>query len=67
MEMIVKMIALGFVLHKEAYLRNPWNQLDFTVVSLAWLPIFVPNMSGGVFSAAPFVRPRCVTSSGWRS
>ena len=31
-EMILKIIARGFVLHSYAYLRNPWNCLDFTVV-----------------------------------
>ena len=34
-EMIVKVIALGFVMHKYAYLRDGWNVLDFTVVVLS--------------------------------
>lgn len=31
-EMILKVLARGFVLHKHAYLRDPWNRLDFIVV-----------------------------------
>ena len=52
LEMVFKVVAFGFVSHREAYLRDPWNQLDFVVVSSAWMPILVPNMSGSTFSAA---------------
>lgn len=31
-EMLLKWVALGFVLHPRAYLRNAWNVLDFVVV-----------------------------------
>ena len=34
MEMMLKILAMGFVLHRYAYLRDPWNRLDFTVVVL---------------------------------
>ena len=34
LEMIVKIVASGFVFHKHAYLRDPWNILDFVVVIL---------------------------------
>jgi hypothetical protein len=34
MEMILKIIGKGFCLHKFAYLRDPWNWLDFVVVIL---------------------------------
>eukprot|EP00961_Rhodomonas_salina_P268532 3628927-Rhodomonas_salina.7 len=32
LEMIVKIVARGFFLHKHAYLRDGWNWLDFVVV-----------------------------------
>ena len=35
-ELGTKVLAYGFVLHKEAYLHDPWCQLDFVVVTLAW-------------------------------
>ena len=31
-EATLKIVALGFVLHKGAYLRNVWNIMDFIVV-----------------------------------
>ena len=40
-EMFCKILAYGVVLHDEAYLRDTWCQLDFVVVTLAWIPILV--------------------------
>ncbi len=31
-EALFKIVALGFVLHKGAYLRSMWNIMDFIVV-----------------------------------
>ena len=31
-EFIIKVIAMGFIVHKNSYLRDPWNWLDFVVV-----------------------------------
>ena len=31
-EALLKIVALGFILHKGAYLRNVWNIMDFIVV-----------------------------------
>ena len=31
-EAVLKIIAYGFVLHPDAYLRNFWNVLDFSIV-----------------------------------
>ena len=36
-EMIVKVVALGFLLHRSAYLRDSWNILDFAIVLVAIL------------------------------
>jgi len=38
-EMVVKIIALGFLFHKGAYLRDSWNILDFLIVIISWLSI----------------------------
>ena len=38
-------VAYGFAMHQGAYLLDPWCQLDFVVVCLAWLPILFPSMS----------------------
>ncbi|PIO53159.1 hypothetical protein TELCIR_25518, partial [Teladorsagia circumcincta] len=31
-ECILKVVALGFICHPGAYLRNAWNILDFIIV-----------------------------------
>ena len=31
-EMCTKILALGFILHKNSYMRNLWNIMDFVVV-----------------------------------
>jgi hypothetical protein len=40
-EMLSKMLAYGLAGHEGAYLRDPWCQLDFVIVTLAWAPILV--------------------------
>ena len=47
-ELTMKVVAYGFVMHKHSYLRDPWCQLDFVVVSLAWLPILFPEAFGNM-------------------
>ena len=53
-ELVMKIVAYGFVMHKHSYLRDAWCQLDFVVVSLAWLPILFPQF--GNLSAVRSVR-----------
>jgi hypothetical protein len=31
-EAAIRITALGFVIHKKSYLRDPWNLIDFFVV-----------------------------------
>lgn len=44
-EMFFKMVAYGLVLHKDSYLRNPWNILDFVVVFLSVLSILLGSLT----------------------
>lgn len=44
-EMFSKILAYGFAFHRQAYLQDPWCQLDFVVVTLAWIPIIVRSMN----------------------
>ncbi|CAG5088602.1 Oidioi.mRNA.OKI2018_I69.PAR.g11897.t1.cds [Oikopleura dioica] len=39
-EMVVKIMALGFCLHKNSYLTNGWNIMDFVVVSTGILDMY---------------------------
>lgn len=36
MEMTLKILGKGFCKHRFAYLRDPWNWMDFVVVILGW-------------------------------
>lgn len=40
-EATLKILALGFVLHRGAYLRNIWNMMDFVVVVTGYVTMFV--------------------------
>uniref|UniRef100_A0A8C3D2B4 Voltage-dependent L-type calcium channel subunit alpha n=1 Tax=Cairina moschata TaxID=8855 RepID=A0A8C3D2B4_CAIMO len=52
-EAMLKIIAYGFLFHTDAYLRNGWNVLDFSIVSLGQFmvlsqgPRFLGGSSGG--------------------
>ncbi|PFX33508.1 Voltage-dependent calcium channel type A subunit alpha-1 [Stylophora pistillata] len=47
-EAATKIIASGFLLHKDAYLRNGWNILDFVVVVVGLVGMISdPEISGG--------------------
>ena len=47
-EAILKIISMGFILHKNSYLRDAWNWLDFVVVITSLLSVIpgVGNLSG---------------------
>mgnify|MGYP006140983219 CR=1 FL=1 len=58
LEMTTKICAYGFICHREAYLHDAWCQLDFVVVTLAWLPILFPQMGNySVLRAFRALRP----------
>lgn len=46
--MVIKSIAKGFILNKYTYLRNPWNWLDFVVITSGYATIGmeVGNLAG---------------------
>jgi len=44
LEALIKIIAMGFILHPQAYLRDGWNVIDFFVVTTGLLEI-LPNSS----------------------
>lgn len=39
-ECIMKIIALGFMMHQGSYLRNGWNLLDFFIVVIGYVFFF---------------------------
>ena len=53
-ELLCKILAYGFLMHEGSYLRDAWCQLDFVVVTLAWIPILIPSF--GNYSVIRSVR-----------
>ena len=49
-----QVLAYGFLMHEHSYLRDAWCQLDFVVVTLAWIPILFPSF--GNYSVIRSVR-----------
>ena len=43
-EMAIKMCAQGLILHKNAYLRQGWNWLDFIVVVIGFLDMYTSGL-----------------------
>ena len=57
-ELCFKMLAYGVAFHEHSYLRDSWCQLDFLVVTLAWIPIIVPSFGNySVLRAFRALRP----------
>uniref|UniRef100_A0A8D0E689 Voltage-dependent L-type calcium channel subunit alpha n=1 Tax=Salvator merianae TaxID=96440 RepID=A0A8D0E689_SALMN len=44
-EAMMKIIAYGFLFHADAYLRNGWNVLDFTIVFLGVFTVIMEKIS----------------------
>ncbi|XP_025029510.1 voltage-dependent L-type calcium channel subunit alpha-1S [Python bivittatus] len=44
-EAMLKIIAYGFLFHADAYLRNGWNVLDFTIVFLGVFTVILERIS----------------------
>ncbi|XP_077337609.1 voltage-dependent L-type calcium channel subunit alpha-1S isoform X2 [Lithobates pipiens] len=44
-ESFLKIVAYGFILHTDAYLRNGWNILDFTIVSVGVFSVVLEQIS----------------------
>lgn len=40
----MKIIAYGFMMHPGAYLRNGWNLLDFTIVVIGYVVLFLNDI-----------------------
>lgn len=39
-EMIFKILGLGFIFGPDSYLRDSWNILDFVIVMIGWITIW---------------------------
>eukprot|EP00698_Gefionella_okellyi_P022939 TRINITY_DN7700_c0_g1_i1.p1 TRINITY_DN7700_c0_g1~~TRINITY_DN7700_c0_g1_i1.p1 ORF type:complete len:2097 (+),score=441.12 TRINITY_DN7700_c0_g1_i1:85-6375(+) len=57
LEFVVNVIAEGFVLHRSAYLRNPWNVLDFICLVFTIADVSLPDLNFAFFRATRTLRP----------
>jgi len=58
-EMVLKILGMGFVLEKKSYLRDYWNIMDFIIVVTAYVPIVFSSSSVNLqaFRALRVLRP----------
>lgn len=69
LEALTKCVARGFILKKFTFLRDPWNWLDFIVITLAYvlnsshhhavnsLVWSVTSLSSSIWAMSPFCEP----------
>lgn len=62
-EALLKIIAMGLYDHKNAYLKDGWNVMDFVVVVMSWIDMIATAFSDSnlaafkVFRAMRVIRP----------
>jgi len=56
-ECFLKVVAMGFIMHKKSYLRNAWNVLDFLVVLSAVLDTFKVSNGFSSIRSLRAIRP----------
>ena len=56
-EMLLKIVAMGFFMRPFSYLRDPWNFLDFTVISLGWISNALSNSNISSIRVIRLLRP----------
>jgi hypothetical protein len=44
-ELVLKVIAMGFILHSHSYMRDGWNVLDFVIVAFSIVSLVVESNS----------------------
>jgi hypothetical protein len=47
LESILKIISMGLIMDKGSYLRVSWNQLDFIIVILSCIDLFLTDSNLG--------------------
>jgi len=64
-ELVLKIMGMGFIFNKGAYLRDAWNVLDFVIVASAYFTIFFSSASFSLSGLRAFrvLRPLRTISS----
>jgi len=63
LEMIVKIMAMGLICTPFTYLRDPWNIMDFIVVTLSWIFQFLTDQNVSVIRSVRLLRALRTISS----
>lgn len=56
-EMVLKIIAYGFIMQAHTYLRDSWNVLDFVVVILGWVSMKYADQDISAIRVIRILRP----------
>jgi len=56
LECIFKIIAMGFIIHNRAYLKDPWNWLDFFVVCISVIDVIPIGIEAGFLKIMRTIR-----------
>jgi len=54
LEMVLKILGLGFLFNKGAYLRDAWNILDFIIVCTGYLQLMFTGASFNISGLRSF-------------
>ena len=55
-EFLLKAVAFGFIYEEYSYLRDPWNAMDFVIVSASWVTMFFKQSNISAFRAIRALR-----------
>lgn len=47
-EFVLKVLAMGFFLHRKSYLRSWWNRFDFVIVLISFVEVISPSTEGAL-------------------
>jgi hypothetical protein len=56
-EMVLKIIALGFAFKPHSYMRDAWNMLDFCVVIMGWISQVITSSNVSAIRVIRILRP----------
>lgn len=64
-EMVVKIVSLGFILNDGSYLRDAWNILDFVIIASGYMGMFLQGSGVNLSALRSFrvIRPLRTISS----
>jgi hypothetical protein len=57
LEATFKILALGFILNRGSYLRDPWNLLDFLIIITSYFSLFQDTVNFNILRTVRILRP----------